>query len=374
MRIFIGRLTIILLICASILLSRGNAQAFYECTGKLIDASGVIGQQHKHVFSGKCSGIISHNYNEKVVTHAVYNFVGTASWNRKTGVAQENLKFTGDGEFHRIATGICTNDPFLRDPPDGKAYCPKIDVTVEIKSGELYNFIFDPKVFATKGWAVLAVAQGLSQENAQKQSAPPPPPPKTQSGSSDPQEESKPLQKPMSKPTPKSESDTQSARGINESARVATTVLPSLLNVEGEDLVTSGKILIAGGQIVVQPMKTFGSGWSGDGQLFWSGGSEGAVLDLFIEVPAAATYAMELYLTRAPDYGQLKIQVDGKDAPELIDAYAPRVIAPTPRQIGKFSLGQGERKISFMIAGKHPQATGYLVGIDRIRLYPVGAP
>jgi hypothetical protein len=66
--------------------------------------------------------------------------------------------------------------------------------------------------------------------------------------------------------------------------------------------------------------------------------------------------------------------VDGKDVPFTVDGYAPRVLAPTPRQIGKFSLGQGKRKVSFMIVGKNPQATGYLVGIDRIRLYSVGVP
>jgi hypothetical protein len=153
---------------------------------------------------------------------------------------------------------------------------------------------------------------------------------------------------------------------------VAPASQPMLLNVEGEDLVKAVKIQVAGGQVTAQPMAGFGAGWSGDGQLFWSGGAVGAVLDLLVDIPAAATYAMELYPTRAPDYGQVKIQVDGQDAPATLDGYSPRVMAPTPRQIGKFALGQGQRKISFMIVGKNRSASGYLVGIDRIRLYPVG--
>ena len=91
-------------------------------------------------------------------------------------------------------------------------------------------------------------------------------------------------------------------------------------------------------------------------------------------MPAAATYAVELYLTRAPDYGQLKMQVDKKDVPFTIDAYAPKVMQPAPRQVGKFSLGAGQRYVSFMIVGKNAQSTGYFAGIDRVRLYPVGPP
>jgi hypothetical protein len=158
-------------------------------------------------------------------------------------------------------------------------------------------------------------------------------------------------------------------------AKAAAAVLQAkLLNVEGEDLAKAGRILVGGGKVAAQPMAGFGAGWSGDGQLFWSGGAVGAVLDLLVDVPAAATYAVEIYLTRAPDYGQVKLQVEGQEVAFTVDGYAPRVLAPTPRQLGKFSLAAGERKLSLMIVGKNPQATGYLVGIDRLRLYPAGPP
>jgi hypothetical protein len=149
----------------------------------------------------------------------------------------------------------------------------------------------------------------------------------------------------------------------------------ALLNVEGEDLAKTNSFQVNGGQVTAQVMGGFGAGWSGDGQLFWSGGSVGAVLDLKVDVPVAAAYALELYPTRAPDYGQIKIQVDGQDPPGNpvpLDAYSPRVMQPTPRQIGKFSLTQGVHTVSFMIVGKNTMAKDYLVGIDRIRFYPSG--
>lgn len=145
-----------------------------------------------------------------------------------------------------------------------------------------------------------------------------------------------------------------------------------LLNFEGEDLVGTGKLPVGGGRITVQSMAGFGRGWSGNAQLLWSGGAVGAVLDLVVDIPVAATYAVELYPTRAPDYGQLNIQVEGQDAPAILDNYAPRVLSPAPRQVGRFHLAAGKRRISFMIVGRNRQSTGYLAGIDRIRLYPTG--
>ena len=67
-----------------------------------------------------------------------------------------------------------------------------------------------------------------------------------------------------------------------------------VFTVEAEQLVKANKALVNGGKVAVQPMAGFGPGWSGNAQLFWSGGAVGAVLDLLVDVPAAATYAVEL--------------------------------------------------------------------------------
>ena len=155
---------------------------------------------------------------------------------------------------------------------------------------------------------------------------------------------------------------------------VAAAARATLLNVEAEDLVNTRQYLLAGGSVNVQPMNRFGSGWSGDSQLFWSGGRVGAVLDLLVDIPVAATYALELYLTRAPDYADLKLEVAGQAASRSFSGYAPRLLPPGPQQAGKFVLQAGRQKISFMIVGKYVQAKDYFAGIDRIRLYPVGAP
>jgi len=163
----------------------------------------------------------------------------------------------------------------------------------------------------------------------------------------------------------------QSAKGITTSG---PPPFPKMLDFEAEDLFNSNKTMVSGGKVGPQLMAEFGSGWSNNTQLFWGQGSTGAVLDLVLDVPMAATYAIELYMTRAPDYGILKIEVDGKASPVEFHGYSPRVIGANPVQVGKFSLQAGQRKISFMITGKNQNSTGYAAGIDRVKLYPVGAP
>lgn len=144
------------------------------------------------------------------------------------------------------------------------------------------------------------------------------------------------------------------------------------LEIEAEALVKSGGIQVSGGQADVQSMAAFGNGWTGGEQLFWHGGSTGAVLDLEIDVPVASKYALEIYMTRAPDYGQVRIEIDGQTSFANLDGVAPQVQAPGPTQLGTFPLQAGMHRVSLMIVGKHAQSTGYLVGIDKLRLYPAG--
>ena len=136
---------------------------------------------------------------------------------------------------------------------------------------------------------------------------------------------------------------------------------------EGETFLTSGKVTVSGGNLMVQPMSAFGQGWSGNAQLFWGGGQPGAVLDLTLDFPTRAMFEVELHMTRAPDYGQLKIEVDGKNASQF-DGYAPTVVPSGPISVGTFDLGPGPRKVSFMILGQNAKATGLLAGVDYIRL------
>lgn len=338
----------------------------------LKSASGVIGKEHSYKIAGTCTHAWSKtetSWGSSSTTNYGLTFVysGGATWNRATGVAIEKLGFKGDSTGARHATATCTQDPFLTNAPGGAVSCGPVSVQLEIAAGKPYE-VLTQKTFWAYRKLSLVEAQALSAQSSTKPPPPPPPPPE-----------------------PKPDVPVVSAAGAAPGVAVAeppvapagralarpatparTAVQPVLLEIEAEALVKSNAFQVTGGQARVQPMGGFGGAWSGGEQLFWSGGAAGAVLDLLIDIPAGSKYAVEAYFTRAPDYAQLKIEVDGKPSPVTFDGMAPTVAQTGPTQVGNFPLPAGQRRISLMIVGKHPQSSGYYVGIDRIRLYPAG--
>ncbi|MDB5384406.1 MAG: putative rane-bound dehydrogenase domain protein, partial [Planctomycetaceae bacterium] len=75
--------------------------------------------------------------------------------------------------------------------------------------------------------------------------------------------------------------------------------------LEGESLKIVGK---TGGNAVSQPMSGFSADrWSGNDQLWWTGGGPGARLELELPVATDGTYQIEVALTMARDYGIVQI-------------------------------------------------------------------
>ncbi len=140
------------------------------------------------------------------------------------------------------------------------------------------------------------------------------------------------------------------------------------VEVEAESLLVPPRYQLRGGEAVPQPMTGFGSGWGGGAQLFWRGGAVGAVLDLLVDVPTAGRWSVELWLTSAPDYGRLAFEVDGTKALLGFDGYTPSVSGPATVSLGTFTLQPGPRRVSLMITGKAPASSGWLAGVDRVRL------
>lgn len=140
--------------------------------------------------------------------------------------------------------------------------------------------------------------------------------------------------------------------------------------IEAEQLLAAGKATVRGGQAVAQDMAGFGAGWSNNTQLFWHGGAVGATLDLLVEVPADGAWAVAIELTQAPDYAQLTFEVDQHPVESPFDGYASGVVGPVSVALGSFALQRGQRLVSLKIVGRNPSSTGFLAGIDRIRLSP----
>ncbi len=342
---------------------------------------------------------------------------GKANWTRKTGLARELLAVSGtfNGKISTERPG-CPKDPFLAKHPGG---CKKGTSSVAIDpstpddaklaaavtkwpSHPIFNRHFD-----------LEEAKAFSIKSADAGSTvPPPPPPEVKvttksakdsagggagaAGSGAPPQMPRGPVRTHDTPTvaaapqvPAAGSlpgtQPQRTRGAVRAHEAPTiAVAPQATNTRGAPSAQPLQVLIEGeqaasaasvsqGRVAVQGMDRFGAQWSGNKQLFWSGGQVGAALDLTVDVPQAGPYAVLLRLTRAPDYGDLKFEVDGRKSFINFAGYAPQVsLADAP--IGTFQLAPGPRKISIMITGRQAQATNFFVGIDRVTLTMLARP
>ncbi len=143
--------------------------------------------------------------------------------------------------------------------------------------------------------------------------------------------------------------------------------------LEGEDL----KVLeCTGGNVQPQGMGLFADGrWSRGKQLWWTGGATGEHLTLAVPVEHAGRYQVEAAFTRAPDYGRLRVSVNGVAVGETVDLFAPTVRATGPQMLGTVDLPAGDARFELAIVGKNDSAVpGYMVGLDYLRLTPVPAP
>jgi len=382
---------------------------------KLKSASVVIGQAHAYKFTGECNRSFqkkeSTDYagvgGSSTTTNYSVSFAvdGSATWERASGKAEEKLNFSGGNgsKGTRYATASCSGDPFLKDAPGGAPKCGPVTVQVKMAAGEIHGELSGKQLWTSKRFTLTEVQAVAALGDPG--TAPPPPAaakPKTDpvskrstpavvsgevvtpvqgggtvSASSPPQDVAgrTAIIKQMEGTAPAHSSERAASRpgGMQRTGdMVMPAIRPIQMEIEAEALVRSGAIQVAGGQARVQPMTGFGSGWSGGEQLFWSEGATGAVLDLVIDVPASSKYVVEIYMTRAPDYGKLQFEIEHQQSDMPFDGMAPEVMLSGPIPLGTFPLQAGKRRVSLMITGKYAQSTGYYVGIDKLRLYPAG--
>ncbi|HLQ43490.1 MAG TPA: c-type cytochrome, partial [Planctomycetaceae bacterium] len=155
-------------------------------------------------------------------------------------------------------------------------------------------------------------------------------------------------------------------RGPKAPIDMKTGRVPEAL--EGESL----KILKAtAGNAAGQKMSGFAADkWSGNDQLWWTGGKPGARLDLELPVANDGEFVLEMALTKARDYGVVQLLIDGEKLGGPIDCFnVPDVITTGVLTFEPRKLGKGHHTLSFEIVGKHPDAApGFMVGVDYVRL------
>jgi hypothetical protein len=137
--------------------------------------------------------------------------------------------------------------------------------------------------------------------------------------------------------------------------------------LEAEGMIARAQV--THGKIGAQDMKTFGTGWGGNAQLFWEVSQNGAQLRLEPIVPVAGRFEVFVVFTKGPDFGLFRASFDGKTE-ILVNGYAPAV-SRDRALVGMFDLTPGPHELLLSIAGRESQSSAMYVGIDRIELKQV---
>jgi len=132
--------------------------------------------------------------------------------------------------------------------------------------------------------------------------------------------------------------------------------------VEAESLKIASK---TGGRIIIQNLPKFR--WSNDRQLWWTDTKVGDRLVIEFPVKRAGRYKVIAGLTRAGDYGIVKLLVNGAPAGQF-DLYHTAVV-PAPQALGVFDLKAGVNRMTVEITGINPKAVKrYRFGLDYLLL------
>ncbi len=127
----------------------------------------------------------------------------------------------------------------------------------------------------------------------------------------------------------------------------------------------------------LQPTSDFLEGkWSGDAHMFASNTTEGDWIEFRLPEQEPGHYALELFMTKAADYGIVAVAVNG--IPLLaFDLWAGRGVLPTGAlKLGDVELGGSDDVLRLEVSGKNPDASPpfFQFGIDGIRLAEPAPP
>jgi hypothetical protein len=109
--------------------------------------------------------------------------------------------------------------------------------------------------------------------------------------------------------------------------------------------------------------------YSGDHVLVFDSGGKGE-FSLGVPVHEKGKYVLTIYFVRAPDYGQVEVDVNGNPLGDVVDTFLKTddltrpIWPPKAFAYPEIALKEGMNEFRFTIDSKNPEAEGFKVGID----------
>jgi hypothetical protein len=107
--------------------------------------------------------------------------------------------------------------------------------------------------------------------------------------------------------------------------------------------------------------------WSQGRQLFCKAEKDGFVeLDFTVSKPGS--YRIRILATAAPNFGKIRIALDGDSRSPEFDLYSGRVCPSGSLELGNRKLAAGKHSMRFTAVGKNAMSTNFFIGLDAIDL------
>ena len=119
-----------------------------------------------------------------------------------------------------------------------------------------------------------------------------------------------------------------------------------------------------------QLMRRYGGPmWSGRKQLLCRA-EDGGWLDCEFSVSKAGRYRVRLLATAAPNYGRIRMSLDGEPVDPVFDLYSGRVCPAGSLELGTREMSGGKHQLRIEVRGKADASSGTSFGIDALDLLP----
>ncbi len=145
--------------------------------------------------------------------------------------------------------------------------------------------------------------------------------------------------------------------------------------IEGEALKAQPALAETGQALPLAPveaqdMSSFEGDWSGLEQLWWKATAVGQRVIVPINVEKAGSYELVGYFTRAKDYGDIRLKINGRALDPIVRGYNAKVSRSEAISFGRVDLKAGINPIEMEIVGHDALSEGYYIGVDGFLLKP----
>ena len=91
-------------------------------------------------------------------------------------------------------------------------------------------------------------------------------------------------------------------------------------------------------------------------------------MELGFTVSKPGSYRVRVLATAAPDFGKIRIALDGEDRGRDFDLYSGRVCPSGSLELGSHELTAGKHSLRVTAVGKNVMSTNSFIGLDSIDL------